>query len=98
MCERLNQNKHVGFKLNIYIGKVTLYKHPLQDEEENIMRELREDMREYRKRVELALIPHCSRIENLIDKEHSELIKQANKPEKEIQILLNEKKRVTEIK
>lgn len=62
------------------------------------MTQLREDMREYRKRVELALIPHCNRIEKLIDKEHSELIKKADKPEKEIQILLNERKRITEIK
>lgn len=48
------------------------------------MRELRKLMREYRKRVDLAVIPHCTRIERLIDEEHSELIKKADKPEKEI--------------
>ncbi|KRX04663.1 hypothetical protein PPERSA_04478 [Pseudocohnilembus persalinus] len=98
LCERLNQNKHVGFKLNIYIGKVQLSKHPDQDAEEKMMQNLKKLMKRYRKRVDLALIPQCERIEQLIKQEHSELINKPDKPEKEIQILLNEQKRIIEIK
>ena len=42
MCERLNQNKHVPYKLNIYIGKIVLTKHPDFIKEELMMRDLKD--------------------------------------------------------
>lgn len=95
LCERLNQNKHIPFKLNIFIGKILLTKHPLNNTEERLLYDLKQQLKVYRERVDMALIPHYSKILKLIENEHSEMSKKPNLPVKEIEILLNEQKRIT---
>lgn len=90
LCERLNQNKHIPFKLNLFVGKIILTKHPLNNAEERLLYDLKQQLKIYRERVDLALIPHYSRVLKLILNEHSEMSKKANLPVKEIEMLLNE--------
>lgn len=41
MCERLNQNKHIPYKLNLMIGRIQLSRHPMENFEEKCIRELK---------------------------------------------------------
>jgi len=71
LCERINQNKHIPYKLKIFIGSLTFSKHPLMNEEERLIEEMKLLLNEYRQRVDQAYIPHYSKTLRLLEVERS---------------------------
>ncbi|EGR28239.1 hypothetical protein IMG5_180790 [Ichthyophthirius multifiliis] len=92
MCERLNQNKHIPYRLRVYIGKIVLTKHFRMIKEDLQMQELKELIKKYKDRCDLALIPVLDKSIKLIEQEIAEFECQINRqPLKEIAILKNER-------
>ncbi|KAL4448733.1 hypothetical protein ABPG74_012822 [Tetrahymena malaccensis] len=95
MCERLNQNKHIPYRLRIYVGKIQITKHFKMVTEEISIQELIQKVNEYKQRCDLALIPHYDQAIKVIENEIAYLEHSAMKqPKKQIAILENERNKL----
>jgi len=95
ICERSNQKKDIYYLMEMYIGKLQIFKHPLFLKEEILAGQLEEKMAIYRDKIEEAAIPHYGQILQILKREYEVLCKNPDSPDIDI-VLIN--KQIIELK
>lgn len=85
--ERENQKKSQYFKLDIFIGKVALTKHPLFIEEDEKATLLKILVKQYKEKTDLTLLPHLRKQLDQLNNEYKKLTTRYDVPPKEIEVI-----------
>ncbi|CAK70738.1 unnamed protein product (macronuclear) [Paramecium tetraurelia] len=95
-CARENQNKQLPFRLDIFIGVLQFSYHPQFSREDQYVADLKYLIKKYRKRADLALIPHYQKTLNILEKETTELQSRPDDTKMEMEMIQLEKERLRE--
>jgi hypothetical protein len=90
LSERQNQKKSQYYKLDILVGKLTFTNHPLFSTEDQLAVKLKTSLREYKERVDIALIPHLNKQLNELNQEYRRMSLQYDVLPKEAELIEKE--------